>query len=47
MTSHPAAVSTILSIRGNGKLSLGQALLTGEVYAHSPFPAFLLHHYNI
>jgi hypothetical protein len=27
MTSHPAALSTILSIRGSGKLSLGQALL--------------------
>ena len=27
MTSHPAALSTILSIRGNGKLSFGQALL--------------------
>jgi hypothetical protein len=27
MTSHPAALSTILSIRGNGKLSFGQAFL--------------------
>jgi hypothetical protein len=27
MTSHPAALSAILSIRGNGKLSFGQALL--------------------
>jgi hypothetical protein len=27
MTSHPAALSTILSIRGSGKLSFGQALL--------------------
>jgi hypothetical protein len=27
MTLHPAALSTILSIRGSGKLSLGQALL--------------------
>jgi hypothetical protein len=27
MTSQPAALSTILSIRGKGKLSLGQALL--------------------
>jgi hypothetical protein len=27
MTSHSATLSTILSIRGSGKLSLGQALL--------------------
>jgi hypothetical protein len=27
MTSHPAALSTIWSIRDNGKLSFGQALL--------------------
>jgi hypothetical protein len=27
MTSHPAALSTILSIRGNGKLSFGQAFV--------------------
>jgi hypothetical protein len=27
MTSHPVALSMILSIRGSGKLSLGQALL--------------------
>jgi hypothetical protein len=27
MTLHPVALSTILSIRGSGKLSFGQALL--------------------
>jgi hypothetical protein len=27
MTSHPVALSTILSFRGNGKLSFGHALL--------------------
>jgi hypothetical protein len=30
MTSHSAALSTILSMRDNGKLSFGQALLCGE-----------------
>jgi hypothetical protein len=45
MTSHPAALSTILSIRGSGKLSLGAGLVeAGEIDAHPPLVAFLLHH---
>jgi hypothetical protein len=36
MTSHPAALSMILSIRGSAKLSLGQALLrlVKSIYIH-------------
>jgi hypothetical protein len=45
MTSHPAALSTILLIRGSGKLSLGHAFIeAGEVDAHVTLTAFLLYH---
>jgi hypothetical protein len=48
MTSHPAALSTILSIRGNGKLSFWAGLVeTGEIDAHPPFATLFLHHHNV
>jgi hypothetical protein len=46
MTSHPAALSTILSIYGSGKLSLGQALLRLVKSMHiRHLPLFLYHDY--
>jgi hypothetical protein len=48
MTSHPAALSTILSIRGSGEVVLGAGLFkTGEIDTHSPFAALLLHHHYV
>jgi hypothetical protein len=48
MTSHPAALSMILSIRGQREIVLGAGLVkTGEVYAHPPFAALFLHHHHI
>jgi hypothetical protein len=45
MTSHPTTLSTILSIRGSGKLT--GLIEAGEVDAHAPLAAFLLYHDHI
>ena len=47
MTSHPAALSTILSIRGSGKLSFGQALLRLVKSMHIRHLPLFLHHHNV
>jgi hypothetical protein len=48
LTSHPAALSTILSIRGNGEIVLGIGLVeVGEVDAYAPLATFLLYHDHV